>query len=426
MTHWKFFLALIASVPLLAQAENRLSLEQAVAQAQQSDPWLKASEYRQQALEENAVAAGQLPDPKLNVALANMPLDSFSFTQEPMTQFKLGISQMFPPGDTLALKAEKMQTLAQAQPAMRENRMGKAELMVVRLWLDIWLARESAAVLEAKRVHFQQLADVVASSYSTTSGRARQQDVIRAQLELSRLDDRLDKLKQQEDAARGRLSEWIGEQAWWPLPRQLPDLQPVRDYAHADRQAVEALWLQHPSVRALDRQIEAADRDVELARQKYKPGWGISASYGYRGEDALGRDRADFVSVGVTVDLPLFTRNRQDRKVQAAVAGTDALEQQRLLLLRNLRSDWEKARENLQSLDERVARYRNEILPQMADQAEAALTAYTNDDGDFAEVMRARIAELNASIELLRLQVARLKNIAQLNYTLLAAAGKGE
>ncbi len=426
MKNWTLYLVLTLSAPLLAVASETLTLESAVSQALSEDPWLEASRFQQKALEENAVAAGQLPDPKLNVALANLPLDSFSFTQEPMTQFKLGVSQMFPPGDTLELKAEKLQTLAEAQPAMRDNRKGRAELMVVRLWLDIWLARESAAVLEAKRVHFQQLADVVTSTYSTTAGRTRQQDVIRAQLELSRLDDRLEMLRQQEDAARGRLSEWIGQQAWLPLPRQLPGLKPLRDYNQDETEALQALWLQHPSVLALDRRIEAADRDVDLARQKYKPGWGVNASYGYRGEDALGRDRADFVSVGVTVDLPLFTRNRQDRKVQAAVASTDALEQQRLLLLRNLRSDWEKARENLQSLDERVARYRNEILPQMADQAEAALTAYTNDDGDFAEVMRARIAELNASIELLRLQVARLKNIAQLNYTLLAAAGKGE
>ncbi len=426
MKNWKLYLAVALGVPWLAHAGSTLDLQQAVEQALSTDPWIKASEFRQKSLEERAIAAGQLPDPRLSVALANMPLDTLEFTQEPMTQFKLGLSQMFPPGDTLQLRSDKMQTLAQAQPAMRADRQGKAEMRVTGLWLEVWLARESAVLLETKRVHFQQLAEVVTSMYSTTAGRARQQDVIRARLELSRLDDRLEMLKQREDAARGQLSEWIGELAYRPLPRELPRLEPLLDYTQPDENALQAIWMRHPAVRALDRRIAAAEREVALARQKYKPGWGVSVSYGYRGEDALGKDRADFVSLGVSMDLPLFTANRQDRQVEAAVAGVDALEQQRLLLLRSLRSNWEKARENLQSLDERIGRYRMEILPQMADQAEASLTAYTNDDGDFAEVMRARIAELNASIDLLGLQVARLKNIAQLNYTLLAAAGEGE
>jgi hypothetical protein len=52
----------------------------------------------------------------------------------------------------------------------------------------------------------------------------------------------------------------------------------------------------------------------------------------------------------------------------------------------------------------------------MNDQAEASLNAYTNDDGDFAEVVRARIAELNANIDYLNINVDRLKTIAALNY----------
>ena len=52
----------------------------------------------------------------------------------------------------------------------------------------------------------------------------------------------------------------------------------------------------------------------------------------------------------------------------------------------------------------------------MAEQAEASLTAYTNDDGDFAEVVRARIAELNAQIDALNIDVERQKTIVQINY----------
>lgn len=416
--------ALAACMPWYAWANDTLLLRQAIDKAAETDPWQQASEYEQQTLREKAVAAGQLPDPKLNLQLANLPTDTFEFSQEPMTQVKVGISQMFPPGDTLALKSERLQTLATVQPVMRQDRQGKSALQVTNLWLDAWLAYSSAAVLEAKRSYFEQLVDVVTSTYATAAARTRQQDVLRAQLELSRLDDRLEGLRQMEGVARGKLAEWIGEASQWPLPQLLPNLDPVVDYTRVERNALQHFWAMHPSVIAIDRKMAAADKEVDIAREKYRPGWGLNASYGYRSEDAQGRDRADFVSLGVTLDLPLRTGSRQDREVKAAVASASALRQRRQLVLRSLSALWDKARENVTSLDDRIVRYRQEILPQMAEEVEATLTAYTNDDGDFADVMRARIAELNAAIDLLKLRVSRLKSIAELNYTLLAAAGE--
>jgi hypothetical protein len=72
----------------------------------------------------------------------------------------------------------------------------------------------------------------------------------------------------------------------------------------------------------------------------------------------------------------------------------------------------------IQRLNERRTLYDQQLLPQMAEQVEAALAAYNNDDGDFAEAVRARIAELNAKIDFLTIQVDRLKTIAHLNYLL--------
>jgi len=47
---------------------------------------------------------------------------------------------------------------------------------------------------------------------------------------------------------------------------------------------------------------------------------------------------------------------------------------------------------------------------------EATLSSYTPDEGDFEEVMRAYVAELNAKIELLQIDVERIKVISRVNY----------
>jgi outer membrane protein TolC len=132
----------------------------------------------------------------------------------------------------------------------------------------------------------------------------------------------------------------------------------------------------------------------------------------------MGNSRSDFLSLGVSFDLPIFTANRQDKDVDAAVARANQTKTQRRLLLRQLLSAFETSRSQLLRLDERQALYATQLLPQMSEQSEASLSAYNNDYGDFAEAVRARIAELNAKIEMLSIQVERQKQIAQINYLL--------
>jgi outer membrane protein TolC len=142
----------------------------------------------------------------------------------------------------------------------------------------------------------------------------------------------------------------------------------------------------------------------------------------------MGDDRADFFSVGVAFDLPLFTSRRQDQQLQSAIAGAEALRTERALLLRKMMAAFEAQRAKLLRLEQRRELYDSRLLREMRQQAEASLSAYTNDDGDFAEVVRARIAELNARIEALDIEIERLKTISQLNYffTVADVAAQGE
>jgi hypothetical protein len=69
-------------------------------------------------------------------------------------------------------------------------------------------------------------------------------------------------------------------------------------------------------------------------------------------------------------------------------------------------------------LNTRLALYENDLLPHLDQYAEATLTAYTNDEGEFVEVVRARISQLNASIDAMTLAVDQRKALARLAYYL--------
>ena len=384
-----------------------LSIENAVLTAQTNDPWLVGNQHSQDAIESMSIAASTLPDPKMSIGLGNIAADSFDFNQEPMSQFKVEVSQMFPRGDSLELKKKQLQLTGSQYPFQRKDRKAKVAVTAANLWLDAYKAQQSIVLIEKNRPLFEQLADVAEASYSSTIGRTRQQDIVRAQLELTRLDDRLSQLKQQQEMAQQRLSEWLREPVNYRLSSELPNI-----ILHQET----PVFAQHPSVKALDQKIKASSSDIDLAKQKYQPQWGVNVGYGYRDAAPNGIDRSDLFSIGVSFDIPLFTANRQDKEVQSAVSKTAAVKTEKWLLIQNLTAAYETNRAQFLRLNERQQLYKQRLLPQIHDQAEASLTAYTNDYGEFSEVVRARIAELNAELDALSIDVDRQKNIIQLNY----------
>ena len=411
---WLALLFMLWSSTIATSARSsELNLREAIRLAITDDPWLVGSDYRERALRSEAISARSLPDPSISLQAANFPTDNFDFGQEPMTQVSVSVGQRLPRGNSLQLAADRKRAQAGEEPFLRQDRQARVTDRVTQLWLEAFVAQESIRLIQEDRALFENLADATRASYSTAVKRSRQQEVIRAQVELVRLDDRLDTLKEALASTKANLSEWVGEQAQRPLSgfqrrgSPSPVALPMASYARAGR---------HPSVLALDQRIKAKKLEVDLAREKYKPEWGLSARYGHRGDDPMGRQRSDLFSIGLTLDLPVRHRKRQDQDVHAAASRVEALKTEKLLLVRELMAQSEAAMAALAHLDVRLLRYRQELLPQMADQAKAALVAYNNDEGDFAEAVRARIAQLNAKIDALNIEVRRRQIVATLTY----------
>ncbi len=120
--------------------------------------------------------------------------------------------------------------------------------------------------------------------------------------------------------------------------------------------------------------------------------------------------------VGVSVELPLFSNVRQDQQVAASSQQLRRSKTEKRLLAKAMLSNIEQLWQKHLGLRQRKQLYTDSLLTQLHDQAEAALTAYTNDDGGFAEVVRARIAELNAKLAVLQIDVDAHKTLARLNY----------
>lgn len=396
---------------------NELSLAQALDYALDNEPWLTANKYQQAAVQAQSLAAGTLPDPVLSLGLMNLPTDGFAFDQEGMTQLKVGVSQMFSRGDSLELKQQALAQSAQQYPWLRADRLAQVKTIVIESWLNAYRAQQSIALIEQDKALFTQLIDITESSYASSVGKTRQQDIIRAQLELTRLEDKLVMLEQQFESAKKRMSQWLPmSMLTQPVSAKRNDISPLVDFAALKFEQLMPLLIAHPAIVAIEQSVAAKQTEIAVAKQSYKPQFGVNMGYGYRDDTPMGDSRADLFSVGISIDLPLFTDNRQDQQVNAAIAMAESAKTEKLIALQKLKGMYFKEFSQLSRLQKRDDLYQTKLLPQMAEQAQATLNAYTRDDGDFSEVMRARISELNAKIDALNIQIDQQIIIARLNY----------
>ncbi len=378
--------------------------------ALQDDPLLKAGLARFEALEADAVADGQLPDPKLRTGLYNLPLDDFDLSREPATQLRLGIQQAFPRGDTLLYKSRKTKAQASAQRHRVQLERKKILRDVRKTFLDIYYQVEAEKIIRSSRKLFESLTEITRVQYG--SGGSSQQDVLRAELELSRLDDRITRIQAGEEKARAQLSRWLGQAAWRILQSTMPELPVV-----PDRKNIEESLQNHPEIRVRSAAIESHQQAVAISKEQYKPGWTLGAEYRMRfGDYPDGSARSDMGAVMLTVDVPLFAGKRQDQRLAASQKRADAAFHERA-------NSWRKLRENLaieitnkERFVERIRRYERRLLKEAEENAKAALQAYQSGTVEFTGLMRARITELDIRLQALKLRVDLLKTHAGLLY----------
>ncbi len=344
----------------------------------------------------------------LRIGLNNFPIESGGFRTEGMTNAAIGLRQVFPAGKTRSFSARQFDFLAAEMNENAEARSRNVLTAVRNSWLDFYYWDRAHKLVTESRPFFDDLALVTRSLYSV--GRKSQQDVLRAELELSRLQDRLIDIERQRSRAQAALGEWIGSDATRPLALKLPSWNRLPPLESLQRTLTE-----HPALRAADAQIEARRAGVDLAHERSKPGWALELGYSYR-EGILpnGEPRSDFVSLGVSVDLPFFRKKSVDSTLSAALHERSAAISSREQTSRGLQSQLVAEHARWRDLTRRLSLYDASILGQAKDNAEASMLAYQSDRGDFADVMRAYIDDLNTRIEHIRLQAERAQSYAVL------------
>ncbi len=379
------------------QTSPAVSMDDAVAMALRNNPGLEAMRERVRAAAAVPSQVGSLPDPRVSLGAVNLPVDSFSLDQEPMTQIQIGISQMFPFPGTLGLRRE----VAESQAAAVADSEAEARLKLVRDvrlgWWELFYLDRSADTIARNRELLRQLVDVARVKYEVGNG--LQQDVLLAQVELSRLQEMAINIEGMQTAAAARLNALMARPADAPLdlppgwPEGLPTIASIQTLqARADHE--------RPLLAKVGHQLDAAQAAQALARKAYLPEFGVTTSYGWRqGYNGDGSERADFASAMFSVSVPLFAGSKQDQLVaqrsREAAASEQDLNETRNRVHADVAvaaADFERARRTLALLDDG-------ILPQTAQALASMQAGYQVSKVDFLSLVRTQSTLYNYELQ---------------------------
>ncbi len=370
-----------------AQATEPLLLDEAVNRALATNPGLAVIDARAKALGEIPSQLETLPDPVLSINIANLPLENLSFDQEGMTQLQIGISQALPYPGKLALRAEVAQQMATAATADVEEKRLQLVRDVKSVWWNLFYLDRALEVIARNQVLLGQFVNVAETRY--TVGRGLQQDILLAQLELSKLSDSTLRVRNRRENEVIRLNVLMDQ----PITNSVL-LPIVVDESLSILSQPEVLLKQADVTRARlvaqTQLVGAAHSRVGLAKKDYLPDFKLGAMYGLRGGE-----RADLGSIKFSTNLPLYTGSKLSRAVDQRNAEWMQqkyhLQDQRQLVASQVFraiSDYERS-------VERTQLFQKEIIPQARQTVDAMLAGYQVGKVDFLNLVRSQTTLYN-------------------------------
>jgi len=372
-----------------------LTLKHALARVQAENPGLAGMQARAEAMAAIPSQVGSLPDPIVSFNTLNLPTDTFDVDQEAMTQLQFGISQQIPYPGKLALKESIATYLANAANSNVDEMRLQLNRDVKTLWWRLFFLDRSIEVVEINKTLLRQFIEIAQTKYKV--GQGLQQDVLLAQLELSKLLDRKIQLVSKRTQNAARLNALLNLPTDQPI--QLPLLANI-DVALPPLQTVSTILQQtkdnRPALAEKRLLIDAATARQQLAKRDLLPDFTVGASYGFRqGNDPTGNSRSDLLSVKIAVNVPLFA----DRKQKMAIAQrrSEVKQQQYALQDRWLAiqaeitatiADYDRTREQ-------VSLFKTGVIPQARQTVASMLAGYQVNKVDFLNLIRAQITLYN-------------------------------
>ena len=381
------------------------------------NPSVKAARDLASAARARVRPAGARPDPLLMLGAINVPIRSLNFSEDDMTMKMIGIGQNIPYPGKLGLRRR----IAELQAVAAEASADSARLGIVRdtkiSWYELEYMNAALDVARRKAAVLTGIAGVATARYSTGAG--MQQDVLRATLEATRLNESANALVEEKAAITARINEMLDRptemQVSKPvvstaLLRAAIDLGSSTRFTSRDLGAsvagspfppiaeLQALALErNPNLRAKATMVLVSEAELELARKEHLPDIDVSLQYGQRSGymtagDGSRTSRSDMISAVVSIPIPIQRKNKQAAEVAATRATASSVLSDQKAAQNQTRAEVARLYSDISHQRTLLALFVKSVIPQGRATVASAMANYQAGRGDLTTLLAAQAA----------------------------------
>jgi outer membrane protein TolC len=344
-----------------------------LAYAAANNPGLAALRSRFAAAQERVPQARSLDDPRLTYRTA---LATGMRTHEVM------VEQMFPTPGKLDLRAAVAQQEAEAARYRVAGDWLRLAYEVKAAYYEYYYLSRSIVIVRENRDLVKYLSDVAIARFRTAA--VSQADLVRAQVELGKLDDQLRSLEDSRGAAAARLNAALNRPAGAPIPWPQAIPEDKQDLP-SDEQVLAHLREANPELAGMVHDVERERQAVELAKKDFWPDLGVGVGYMNQVQSMIGSD--DHAVVGmVSITLPIW-REKYAAGVREAELRREAAVKDKADRENRLAADLKMALYELRDAHRKINLYRDTLIPKAKESLQATEAAFRTGSANFVDLV---------------------------------------
>jgi outer membrane protein TolC len=355
-----------------------LRLENVMREALEKNPAIASADHALQAQRAKVSQAKALPEPTFGVGwMGNIRPFSVQ-TGDPSSYRSVSAMQMLPYPGKRGLRGEIAAKEADASHWDVEAVRRRIVAEVKTAFYDYWYYGKAIQTAQRNRDLLMKLSQIAEARYRV--GKAMQADVLRAQVEISLLLQKLTTLEQMRATAEARINALRAHDTDVPLP-PAADISGETPLNYSLDDLYKLARQNDPEYQKMQKMVERNQLALNLAHKDYRPD--LSVGYMYEQRPML----SDMHGFTFTVDIPAFYKSKQQEEVRQAaeeeLSAAGARDSRQNDLFFDLKQDYlaAKASENLLKL------YSQAVMPQSSLALESSLAAYQAGNVDFLTVV---------------------------------------
>ncbi len=354
-----------------------------------------------------------LPDPMLTLGLVNMPTNSFSFTQEPMTGKTIGITQAFPFPGGLGAKSDvlAMDTLIVKEEI--EDYKNEIRKNVSNFYYDLQLVREEKVLAKESEKLLEQISEVVKSKYEVSE--TSLQNIIQVEVQITRVEDRIEALLGKENGIIAELNSYLFRDTNSEIKTDI--ILPVRESKYSSTALIKSANEYRPFLKGIKLSEQKSKLIENYAEYSFFPNFQIGVQYTQREYSfASGQNWNNFLTVVVGISLPLGYGGKYTSQIKEAQYLQTLYKEQYQSSVQTLTQSFGKIVAKLHELQKRDKLISKTLLLQAEHSLQASLADYQVGRIDFVNVINAENDILKIKTDLLKIRTEYSKNIVSLEF----------